>query len=189
MEINFGTRVSEWDRSVKTYTLSPEELEKYREGKPVFTKEIYLKHKEEGKTDKEIMSLEKIDHNKLYALKRRWDLTGKKVESVPSEKKETEDKADWKAMVKDLKEQQESLTAAYKSKMEQINQLETTLAEKTKAFETIVSASEKLIEENKKLWKEIEDLNKQLEEQPQVPFDEDLERENYTLRQCLKMVL
>lgn len=160
----------------------------------MFTKEKYIQLKEEGKTDKEIMSLEKIDHNKLYALKKRWNLTGVKIESAPVENKPVENVPNWEGMYKQLKEEHEGFKRSYETRISQIrinhvSELKTALAEKTKAFETIVGASEKAIEENELLKKEIEYMKKQLQQPAPTEDLEELERENFTLRQCLKMVL
>lgn len=63
---------------VVTYQLPPAELEAYRKkgGFKLLTKEDYLKRKDEGKTDKEIMEEFNCNHNRMNSLKKQWGLIG-----------------------------------------------------------------------------------------------------------------
>ncbi|MCM3488809.1 hypothetical protein M3689_05750 [Alkalihalophilus marmarensis] len=75
--IKFGLKPHKpFDNSVKTYTLSPEELEKYMEGKPVLTKDKYLERKSEGKTDQQIMKEFEMNSVSINAFKKKHDLLG-----------------------------------------------------------------------------------------------------------------
>lgn len=86
-EARGGTVVSE----VRTYKLSPEELERYRRGNGMeLTKEKYLELKEQGKTDKEIAEQHKMYQSKLSMLKRKWDLGGVRVNMQGEEQQKVE---------------------------------------------------------------------------------------------------
>ncbi|QZT34002.1 hypothetical protein HUR95_00750 [Caldalkalibacillus thermarum TA2.A1] len=85
---------------VKTYKLSPEELEKYRKGtvktemekaeKQELTKEKYLELKQQGKKDKEIAEQHGMSQSKLSMIKRKWDLGGVRVNMQGEEQQKVE---------------------------------------------------------------------------------------------------
>lgn len=79
---------------IKEYKLSDEELAEIRQktgwNRDDFNKEIYVKRKQEGKTDREIMKEFNIYPKKLTDLKREWGLIGVKQEEFLDKQAEME---------------------------------------------------------------------------------------------------
>lgn len=196
--IRFGLKDHEpFDKSVKTYTLSAEELKKYTEGDPpMLTKEMYLDKKAKGKTDKAIMEEHGMNVASMNAFKKKHELLG-----VRKPKEGTlADREDWKGRYDDLllkyKELEQQLKEPANTDLEKKLTIE--VEEMKIALENECKEKEKLDLELKDVYserlgmerelKELRSENEQLRYSLEETDHNHLEQ-NRIMRQLLKVML
>ncbi|MED1602629.1 hypothetical protein [Alkalihalophilus marmarensis] len=211
--IKFGLKPHKpFDNSVKTYTLSPEELEKYTEGKPVLTKDKYLERKGEGKTDHQIMKEFEMNNVSLISFKKKHDLLGIR------KPRNAGDQDDWKTKYEVLearfKELEQQLTEPAETEEEeklvkQVEELNKKLEEERKEFWILEEALQEAVQKKDELFlnlqqekeaheelkyktSELQDLLSDYEKGRTPNSEQELERlqkENHLLKGTLKVVL
>ncbi|PLR93221.1 helix-turn-helix domain-containing protein [Bacillus sp. T33-2] len=121
----FGTggNVEKWDNSVKVSYLSPEELQKYRNGEhggiKLFTYDDFLRLKAEGKSNEEIAKEMKMSPATLYKRIKAWkmDILQGKNKDVQAPKENKELLREKEAVPPEKPAQLEQLVEGFKGKL------------------------------------------------------------------------
>lgn len=199
---------------VVTYQLSPVELEAYRNkgGFKLLTKEDYLKRKEQGKTDKDIMQEFNCNHNRMNMLKKEWGLIGafRTTQESNSNPQETPVPVEKPKLIIELEQQlqketdrvaklEQEIEALVKEHHQEVEKVKASLEKKTTEYEQLLSDYECLLELQQSMSKELDKVPETESEFAKVAdltrINEQLQEENselrgfiYTLKKAIKII-
>jgi chromosome segregation ATPase len=138
-----GGRPADWDRSVKEYKLTPEQLKKYLAGVPM--EQILAEEGEETMGEPKVISYQKYKQLEEENEKLRFDLKNNKVTNNSPDPEEI---ATLKALAAKWEDRASSISADYDAAELEIEQLKKEMAASQSIFEEAMAAKEAALKES-----------------------------------------